>query len=241
MRNKMFKKRTKTPYIIVIEGLDGAGKETTTKELKSLLESGGYKVKTISFPMYDKWHSFLVRYFLKGKFGKSPYSVPARIASLFYAIDRFFGYHFGIKQDLKFEKGMTGSPYDFIIFDRYTTASMLYQGAKKDTTSKRLSVAKYIEFIEYTLLRLPRPDKTFVLSSTAEQSKEAMKNREVLDINEMDLEYQKNVRKFLNELILHYGWFPIATRKEDPPYEWYPVYDIIETIYAFIDHWALKK
>jgi len=234
-------KKFKKPYIIVIEGLDGAGKETSTNALHDLLTNEGYKVKKISFPMYDRWHSFLVRWFLKGKFGNSPYSVSPRIASLFYSIDRFFGYHFSIVQDLKTEEEQTGEPYDFIIFDRYTTASMLYQGAKEDNRYHGISVAKFIEFVEYTLFRLPRPNKIFVLSSTAEQSKEAMKNRAKLDVNEADLAYQQNVRKFLNVLIDYYRWFPIATRHEDPPYEWYDPKDIAQTMYDHIEFYVFAS
>jgi dTMP kinase len=236
-----FRKPTSKPYIIVIEGLDGAGKETTTKALVAKLISRGYKVKTAAYPVYDKWHSFLVRYFLKGKFGKSPYSVPPRIASLFYSIDRFFHYHLTLGRQIREEEEATGQPYDFLILDRWTTASMLYQGAKEETRYHRISIAKYVEFVEYTLMRLPRPNKIFVLATTAEQSQDAMKNRQVLDINEKDLEYQQAVRRFLNELIAYYSWFPVATRNYEPPYEWYPVDDITEVIYGFIDHWSLRK
>lgn len=229
------------PYIITLEGFDGAGKETTTKALKIYLESKGYKVKTVSFPMYDKWHSFLVRFFLKGKFGNSPYSVSPRIASLFYSFDRFFAYHFGLKWEIQDEEYHTGTAYDFIIFDRYTTASMLYQGAKGKNFYDKLRIAKYIEFIEYSLLRLPRPDKVFILKTTVGQSLDAMKSRDFLDINEKHTGYQEQVREFSNSLINVYKWFPITTRKPFPPYDWYPVQDIVDIIYAFIDYEALKK
>jgi dTMP kinase len=236
---RMKKWKFKKPYVIGIEGLDGTGKETSTKGLKTLLESKGYKVKMVSFPMYHKWHAFLVSYFLKGKFGNSPYSVSPRIASLFYAIDRFFGYHFGIKQGIKAEAEATGHPYNFLIFDRYSTSNMLYQGAKGKTIKKGLRIAKFVDFVEHTLFRLPRPNKVFSLISSAEQSRDGMKNREALDILEKDLDYQRKVRKFMNTLIMEYKWFPVATRKDEAPYEWYPVEDIAEVMYSFIDFPAL--
>ena len=39
--------------IIVIEGTDCSGKETQTRLLVEKLQNEGYKVKRISFPMYD--------------------------------------------------------------------------------------------------------------------------------------------------------------------------------------------
>lgn len=219
----------KTPYIFVIEGLDGSGKETTTKKLYDILTEDGYKVLTVSFPMYDKWHSFLVRWFLKGKFGKSPYSVPPRIASLFYSFDRIIGYYTKVKSIIK--------NYDFVIFDRYSTSNMLYQGAKGKTYEDKISISNFIEFIEHKLFRIPKPNRVFVLISDSKSSREAMSNRKELDINERDINYQGEVEQFLHTLISLKNWDPIATRKFNSSNEWYPPEIIANSIY---DLWKEK-
>lgn len=213
----------KTPYIFVIEGLDGSGKETTTKKLYDILTEDGYKVLTVSFPMYDKWHSFLVRWFLKGKLGKSPYSVPPRIASLFYSFDRIIGYYTKVKSIIK--------NYDFVIFDRYSTSNMLYQGAKGKTYEDKISISNFIEFIEHKLFRIPKPNRVIVLISDSKSSREAMSNRKELDINERDINYQGEVEQFLHKLILLKNWDPIATRKFNSSNEWYPPEIIANSIY----------
>ena len=56
--------------LVVIEGLDGAGKSTQVKKLKKYLESLFGTIEYIHFPRYDApVYGGLVSRFLKGEFG----------------------------------------------------------------------------------------------------------------------------------------------------------------------------
>lgn len=55
--------------LIVVEGLDGSGKETQTKKLVERLTVEGLQVKKIEFPRYDSESSALIKMYLRGDFG----------------------------------------------------------------------------------------------------------------------------------------------------------------------------
>jgi|HigsolmetaAR203D_1030402.scaffolds.fasta_scaffold00806_4 Thymidylate kinase len=228
---------TKKPHIFVFEGLDGSGKETISKKFEEYLTAKGYRVLRVSFPMYDRWHSFLVRWFLKGKFGKSPYSVSPKIASFFYSFDRIIGYYTKILSKIHYAEDLQ-LDYDFIIFDRYTTSNMLYQGAKGKTLEEQLKICKFIEFVEYKLFRLPKPDYVITLITDPKHSRKDIINRGEMDINERDLSYQERVEKFMHTLINLNNWSPVAVRNYEPPHEWFPPQDIVESIY---EAWELSE
>ncbi len=81
--------------LIVIEGVDGCGKQTQTEKLYQRLLSEGKKVMKISYPRYDNPSSSLVKMYLSGEFGKDASTISPYIASTFYAVDRYASY----KQD----------------------------------------------------------------------------------------------------------------------------------------------
>ena len=57
---------------IVIDGLDGSGKETQANLLARHLTEKGFKVRVISFPMYESESSHLVKMYLGGALGSRP-------------------------------------------------------------------------------------------------------------------------------------------------------------------------
>ena len=67
--------------LIVLDGLDGSGKETQTLLLQKALEQSGRRVKMISFPMYDTVGATFVKEYLGGRFGEDPEAVNAYAAS----------------------------------------------------------------------------------------------------------------------------------------------------------------
>ena len=78
--------------LIVIEGLDGSGKATQTKNLFDYLTSNGEQVVKVTFPDYDSPASALVKMYLNSEFGDDPNAVNAYSASAFYAVDRVASY-----------------------------------------------------------------------------------------------------------------------------------------------------
>ena len=74
--------------LIVVEGLDGAGKSTQVKKLKSYLENLFGAVEYIHFPRYDSpVYGNLISLFLKGGFGPIE-AVHPKLVALLYAEDR---------------------------------------------------------------------------------------------------------------------------------------------------------
>ena len=78
--------------LIVIEGTDASGKQTQSELLYEYLKSGNTKVMKLIFPDYESRSSELVKMYLEGCFGKDADSVPPKIASVFYAADRYASY-----------------------------------------------------------------------------------------------------------------------------------------------------
>jgi dTMP kinase len=190
------------PYIICIEGLDGSGKNTISNALKQRLMEEGYLVAKESFPMYEKWHSFLVRWYLKGKFVKDPMKVNPYIASFAYAFDRFFAWHFLLKKNF--------IRTDYIIFDRYTTSNIAYQGMKGRDWKAQMRIARFCEFLEYKLFQLPQPNIVILLDTPVAISIANMVSRETKDIHETQ-EFLTRVANSLYFFSKVFDWTRIQT------------------------------
>lgn len=108
--------------LYVIDGLDGSGKTTQTREVVERLRSLGEKVLLISFPDYGDESSALVRMYLNGGFGEDVNTVNAYAASSFYAVDRYAAYMRHWKQ--QYENGTT------VIATRYVSSNAIHQMSK---------------------------------------------------------------------------------------------------------------
>ena len=74
--------------LIVLEGLDGAGKSTQVKKLREYLEQVCSRLEYIHFPRYDSpVYGGLIGKFLRGGFG-SIESVHPQLVALLFAEDR---------------------------------------------------------------------------------------------------------------------------------------------------------
>lgn len=164
--------------LIVIEGLDGSGKETQAKLLKEALAEQGVKIKPVTFPDYNNPSSALVKLYLGGKLGQSPGDVNPYAASSFYAVDRFASYKQFWQKD--YEQGKV------ILADRYATSNAIYQLAKlpKEQWNHFL---KWIEEYEYQMLEIPKPDVVLYLDMPPEISQQLMLARYKGDESKKDL------------------------------------------------------
>lgn len=135
--------------LIVIEGLDGSGKETQTNLLRASLIERGIDLRSVSFPRYDSPSSALVRMYLSGQFGPNPDDVGAYAASTFYAVDRYASF----RSDWQafYESG------GVVVADRWTTSNAVHQCSKLPKREWDTYLDWLFDF-EYRLLGIPEPD-----------------------------------------------------------------------------------
>lgn len=196
--------------LIVLEGIDGSGKETQASLLEKKLEEKGREVMHISFPDYESPSSALVKMYLKGDFGKNPEDVNPYAASLFYAVDRFASYRMKWKDF--YQKG------GIIIADRYTTSNMVHQMTKYEDKKARKDFLSWLEKTEYEELELPVPDLVILLDIPLRVSENLVKERArqggSMDIHERHLDYLRKCHDAYQELVSLYGWKRIPCTEE---------------------------
>lgn len=196
--------------LIVLEGIDGSGKETQASLLEKKLKEKGRKVMHISFPDYESPSSALVKMYLKGDFGKNPEDVNPYAASLFYAVDRFASYRMKWKDF--YQKG------GIIIADRYTTSNMVHQMTKYEDKKARKDFLSWLEKTEYEELELPVPDLVILLDIPLTVSENLVKERArqggSMDIHEQHLDYLRKCHDAYQELVSLYGWKRIPCTEE---------------------------
>lgn len=196
--------------LIVLEGIDGSGKETQASLLEKKLKEKGREVMHISFPDYESPSSALVQMYLKGDFGKNPEDVNPYAASLFYAVDRFASYRMKWKDF--YQKG------GIIIADRYTTSNMVHQMTKYEDKKERKDFLSWLEKTEYEELELPVPDLVILLDIPLGVSENLVKERArqggSMDIHEQHLDYLRKCHDAYQELVNLYGWKRIPCTEE---------------------------
>ena len=168
--------------LIVIDGIDGSGKQTQTELLKNKLISKGKKVITYEFPNYSTFFGKMIREYLDGKFGDST-KVDAKLISILYALDRF---EVGKEIRAYLSKGY------YVLCDRYTQSNMAYQTSKlpKD---KHEEFLHFIEEMEFKYFNLPVPNKIIFLKVPVKISDNNLSNRDSVDGHEKNKNYQNNV------------------------------------------------
>ncbi len=199
--------------IIVIEGLDGSGKNTQARLLAEKL-SENYEMRRLSYPDYDSPSSALVKMYLGGELGDDPMDVNAYAASAFYAVDRIASFLKHWKND--YNNGMN------FVFDRYSTSNAVYMLSKLSDSEKE-GYLKWLEDFEFGKMGLPAPDKVIYLDMPTEISQRLMSERYKGDESKKDL-HEKNVNflKLCRENALFaaekLGWTVIECSDGENPY-----------------------
>lgn len=178
--------------LIVIDGADGAGKQTQSALLAERFKKEGWKVEQIQFPQYNVKSSGLVEEYLSGKYGTADEVGPYR-ASIFFACDRYDG-SFKIKKWLKDGK--------IVISDRYVTANMGHQGAKINDQTERKKYFDWLYNLEYNIFELPKPDLNIILHVPAQIAFHLIqeRQRDVCDKKTKDIheEDYNHIKKAVN-------------------------------------------
>ena len=203
--------------LIVIEGLDGAGKSTQVRLMREYLGRVCPSLKYIHFPRYDApVYGELIGKFLRGGFGALE-AVHPQLVALLYAEDRH-----GAAPQLQ-EALAAGKT---VLLDRYVYSNIAYQCAKLSSYDEAEDLREWINNTEYGQFGLPRPDLNifldvpigFVEKSLAAQRGGA--DRGYLhgqqDIHEADIAFQRRVRDmYLRQASLDPRFIPVDCADAD--------------------------
>lgn len=182
--------------LIVLEGLDGAGKSTQVRRLREYLEGLYGSLEYIHFPRYDApVYGDLIGRFLRGGFGPID-GVHPQLVALLYAEDRRTAGP-AIREALA--AGKT------VLLDRYVYSNIAYQCAKAASAQEAEMLREWIFRTEYEDFAIPKPDLNLFLDvplsfvkKSLDASREADGDREYLhgqqDIHEASLDFQRRVR-----------------------------------------------
>lgn len=168
---------TQTGKLIVIEGLDGSGKNTQAILLEQYLVSKNHKCSVITFPNYNSPFGRLIRHYLDKKIDFEQFEL-----NNLYSADRYYAK--SIIDDL-LKNGF------IVIADRYTPSNICYGSLNGDTMERIEMMDKF----------LPQPDIVILVDIDPIT---AAKRLETKDRNEQDLDYLNRVRKkYLMEYYLN--------------------------------------
>lgn len=140
--------------LIVLEGLDGAGKSTQIKRLREYLSQRGIESEYLHFPRFEApIFGELIARFLRGEFG-SVEQIDPYLVALLYAGDRADAAKM-IRRWLDEGKA--------VVLDRYVYSNIGYQCAKLSSQEEREKLAEWILNLEYEYYSIPRPDLSIFL------------------------------------------------------------------------------
>jgi dTMP kinase len=186
--------------LIVIEGIDGAGKSTQLGLLKEYFSGIGHVCEFLHFPRTESpFFGELITRFLRGELG-SLNEVDPYIVAMLYAGDR---------KDASYIIGNWLNEKKIVLLDRYTYSNIAYQCAKLKDRIEQDKLMRWILSLEFDHFNIPRPDLNVFLDVPFSFTKKKLtqsrtgNDRSYLDgqkdIHEEDLEFQKRVR----EIYLH--------------------------------------
>ena len=181
----MAKNSKKRGKLIVIDGIDGSGKSTQIDLLISRMKADGLKSKMIHFPHYENFFGGFIGHCLTEQYYNFLGTHP-KIVSVLYAADRWESSE-GIKKML--DSGVT------VVLDRYVSANQIHQGGKIKSSKKRNDFMKWLDEMEYSVFKIPRPDITLYLDLPTKIVLELLKKRDSSKIKREYLKKKKDVHE----------------------------------------------
>ncbi len=182
--------------LIVLEGLDGAGKSTQLRLLREHAARVGHATEYMHFPRTDTpLYGETIARFLRGDFGRIDQVDPYTVALLF-AGDRAEAAP-TIRRWL--DQGR------WVMLDRYVYSNVGFQCAKIDDPERRRRLRDWILELEFEIYGIPRPDVSLFLdvpfrfTEARLSSRRGGKDRDYLqgasDVHESSLDLQRRVRE----------------------------------------------
>jgi dTMP kinase len=152
--------------LIVIEGLDGAGKRTLTQGMRAAFEADGKSVATLAFPRYGQSvPADVAAEALHGEHGDLADSVYAM--AMLFALDRAGAAD--LVADLR-------RSHHVVILDRYVASNAAYSAARLHQDADG-EVVDWVQRLEFERLRLPRPDFQLLLDVSVQLAAERARHR----------------------------------------------------------------
>jgi dTMP kinase len=184
---------------VVIEGIDGSGKGTVTKELALRLQQDNRTVETISFPRYEETlYGKLIGRYLNGEFGGDTHPF---LHGTLYTLDRY--------ESKSHLKSMIANN-DFVLSDRYIPSNLCYSAAKARKDQQDEVVKHFVDF-EYGLLGMPVPDVLIFLDMPVSFAVKNIANKSVrgytdnaADLYESDTQLLEEARAFYLSRLMQY-------------------------------------
>lgn len=217
--------------LIVLEGIDGAGKGTQADLLVRAFQQLGVPFVKISFPRYQSSFGRLIGRFLNGEFGPLA-AVDAHFSALLYAGDRFEA-----KPDLEaaLHSGRA------VVTDRYIASNLAHQAARVPA-ERRPEFISWLRQLEYGLYGLPAEDLVIYLRISAREGHRLVGLKSARTYTAMSRDLQESDVLHLQEAALVYdqlaeapNWvsvdcFDAKSGKHRPPEEIH--HDVFEAIDA---------
>lgn len=182
--------------LVVIEGLDGAGKSTQIEMLRKYLSSRNVAHEYLHFPRTEApWFGELISRFLRGEFGSAAEVDPYLVAIL-YAGDR---------NDAALQIRKWLNEKRLVLLDRYTYSNIAYQCAKLSISEERNRLREWITELEFKHFGIPVPDLNIFLDvpfsftegklTTARSGNDRSYLNGTIDVHEADTNFQRKVRE----------------------------------------------
>jgi dTMP kinase len=167
--------------LIVIEGLDGAGKRTLAQGLQAQFEAAGLSVATLAFPRYGQSvPADVAAEALHGDHGDLAASVYAM--AMLFALDRA-----GAAEqiaDLRLR-------HDVVLLDRYVASNAAYSAARLHQDADG-DVVDWVSRLEFRRLQLPLPDWQLLLDVSPQLAGERARSRAEQDAGRARDAYERD-------------------------------------------------
>ena len=199
----------RAPFLLAIEGADGAGKATTAAAVVAALTASGKRARIMSFPRYrDTVGGHVLGDFLAARL---PHALDPREVAVLYALDRFESRH-AITDAM--------AACDVLVFDRYIASNVAYQCAKVGEEDAP-ALADWIVDLETRQFALPAPTLSIYLDTDLDRARTLIAQKAkrsytdaTYDEHEADIYLQRRVRAryaMLSEGDLLGRWARVAT------------------------------
>jgi dTMP kinase len=167
--------------LIVIEGVDGAGKRTLTNGLRAAFESHGHSVADLAFPRYGvSVPADLAAEALHGQHGDLADSVYAM--AVLFAMDRA-----GARDEI----AQLMATHGVVLLDRYVASNAAYSAARLHQDADG-DVVAWVHELEDRRLGLPAPDRQVLLDVPTELAAQRAASREAADADRTRDAYERD-------------------------------------------------